>query len=76
MENRNIELFGKFFEPAKDVVALGQLGAAVVLLWPEIPEPLRARLLEAADQMTGIPTTERASHRVLDLAARNMPFTE
>ena len=75
MENRNIELFGSFFEPVKDHVALGQLGAAVVMLWPEIPPELQARLLEAIDQMTGVPTTDKAKHRVLDLVARNKPFT-
>jgi hypothetical protein len=75
MDNRNIELFGSFFEPAKDHVALGQLGAAVVMLWAEVPEALRARMLEAVDQMTGVPTTDKATHRVLDLVARNKPFS-
>ena len=75
MENRNIELFGTFFEPVKDHVALGQLGAAVVILWPEVPEALRDRLLDAIDNMTGVPTTDNAKHRVLDLVARNKPFS-
>ncbi len=75
MNDRPIELFGSFFEPVKDHIALGQLGAAVVMLWAEVPEPLRLRLLEATGQMSGIPTTDKAQHRILDLAARNKPYT-
>ena len=67
----NIDLFGTHLDPALDIVAMSQLGAAVVLLWPTLPEADRAKFLEVTALISGIPTVPNAAHRVLDLVERN-----
>jgi hypothetical protein len=69
----NIDLFGENLDPALDVVAMSQLGAAAVLLWPDLSEGDRTRLLEVTALISGIPTVPNATHRVLDLVERNKP---
>jgi hypothetical protein len=69
----NIDLFGANLDPALDVVAMSQLGAAVILLWPGLSEVDRARFLEVTALISGIPTVPNATHRVLDLVERNKP---
>lgn len=70
---KNIELFGSFFDPAKDGIALGQLGAAAVLYWDILPDDAKNLLLESAETISGIATVPDARHRLLDMVARNRP---
>lgn len=69
----NIDLFGTNLDPALDIVAMSQLGAAVVLLWPTLPAQGQAKLLELIPHLSGIPTVPNAVHRLLDLIERNKP---
>jgi hypothetical protein len=69
----NIDLFGAHLDPPLDIVAMSQLGAAVVLLWPTLSRDDQARLLELTPVVSGIPTVPNATHRVLDLVERNKP---
>ncbi len=69
----NIDLFGADRDMALDIVAMSQLGAALVLLWPTISMEDRARLLETTLRISGIPTVPNATHRLLDLVERNKP---
>ena len=71
----NIDLFGSGLDPALDIVAMSQLGAATVLLWPTLSSDDKARLLEVIPRISGIPTVPNARHRLLDLVERNKPTT-
>ena len=74
MDNRPIELFGSFFEPVKDHIALGQLGAAVVMLWAELPEPLRLRLLSlplVSSEGGNLPSCRRKREALCEETERN-----
>ena len=69
----NIDLFGTNLDPALDIVAMSQLGAAVVLIWPNLSTEDRAQLLDLTPRISGIPTVPNATHRLLDLVERNKP---
>jgi hypothetical protein len=56
---------------AKDEVALAQLGAAVILLWHNVPKVMQGDLLHVADTITGIQTVPDARLRLQRLIKGN-----
>ena len=49
---------------AKDEVALAQLGAAVILLWHNVPKFMQADLLHVAETIGGVQTVPDARLRL------------
>lgn len=57
-------------KPPFDETALAQLGAAVVLLWRDLPEEMREQLLDAAELVGRIRSVRDVRSRLDELIAR------
>ena len=61
----------KSLKPPFDETALAQLGAAVVLLWKDLPEQTREHLLGAAEVVGGIRSVTDVRNRLEAVIARH-----